>query len=60
MPFVYDISIGVRRGDEALKEELDAILVRRRDEIRGILEEYGVPLLGRGARPRRAAAADPG
>lgn len=60
MPFVYDISIGVRREDEALKEELDAILVRKRDEIRQILEAYGVPLLGRSGRPRRAADGDRG
>lgn len=48
LPFVYDISMGVRREDEAFKEELDAILVRKQAEIRQILESYGVPLLGVG------------
>jgi len=46
LPFVYDISLGVRREDEAFRDELDAILVRKQAEIRQILESYGVPLLG--------------
>jgi mxaJ protein len=45
LPFVYDISMGVRRGDNQLKEELEDILERRRTEIDGILQEYGVPRL---------------
>jgi quinoprotein dehydrogenase-associated probable ABC transporter substrate-binding protein len=44
-PFVYDISIGVRQGEEALKHELESVLDRRRIEIQGILEDYGVPLV---------------
>jgi len=48
LPFVYDISMGVRREDEAFRDELDAILVRKQAEIRQILESYGVPLLGVG------------
>jgi mxaJ protein len=35
--------MGVRRGDGALREELDRILVRRRAEIDAILGEYYVP-----------------
>ncbi len=50
LPMVYDISMGVRREDEALKEELDAIIDRRREEIRSILVEYGVPLVERPGR----------
>jgi mxaJ protein len=45
MPMVFPISIGVRPGDEALRDELNAALARRWDEIQAILEEYGVPLL---------------
>lgn len=45
LPFVYDMSIGVRRIDEALKEQLEEILERKQDEIRKILLDYGVPLL---------------
>lgn len=61
LPFVYDISIGVRRGDEALKAELEAALDRRKDEVRRILQDYGVPLVGRtGALIGAAETARPG
>ncbi len=43
LPFVYDISMGVRRGDDAFKEQLERILETRRAEIDKILDEYGVP-----------------
>jgi len=43
LPFVYDISLGVRREDTALRQELDAILARRRNDIARILDQYGVP-----------------
>jgi mxaJ protein len=43
LPFVYDISMGVRRGDEELRLKLDDFLVRRRGEIGRILDDYGVP-----------------
>jgi mxaJ protein len=45
LPFVYDISMGVRREDVALRQELDAILERRKTEIDRILADYGVPRL---------------
>jgi mxaJ protein len=43
LPFVFDISMAVRRGDTRFRDELDAFLVRRRPEIERILDEYGVP-----------------
>jgi quinoprotein dehydrogenase-associated probable ABC transporter substrate-binding protein len=43
LPFVYDISMGVRRGDEPLRDALESILRRRRTEIEKILDDYGVP-----------------
>ena len=45
LPFVYDISMGVRRGEDAFKEELEGIIERKRSEIEAILNEYGVPQL---------------
>ncbi|HKR01214.1 MAG TPA: substrate-binding domain-containing protein [Pyrinomonadaceae bacterium] len=48
LPFVFDISMGVRRGDDALREELEQILARRRNEIESILDEYGVPRIKKG------------
>jgi mxaJ protein len=43
LPFVFDISMGVRRQDSTLRDELDGILRRRRDTIESILDEYRVP-----------------
>jgi quinoprotein dehydrogenase-associated probable ABC transporter substrate-binding protein len=48
LPFVFDISMGVRRGDDALREELEDFLERRRSDIERILDDYGVPRVGRG------------
>jgi mxaJ protein len=45
LPFVFDISMAVRRGDDSLRIRLDAFLERHQVEIQRLLEEYGVPLL---------------
>jgi quinoprotein dehydrogenase-associated probable ABC transporter substrate-binding protein len=44
LPFVFDISMAVRRGDDSLRAHLDAVLERRQPEIRRLLQAYGVPL----------------
>jgi mxaJ protein len=43
LPFVFDISMGVRRGDTTLRDRLDAEIERRRPDIDRILDAYGVP-----------------
>lgn len=43
LPFVYDISMGVRRGDQPLRDALEQIIERRHTEIEKILDDYGVP-----------------
>jgi mxaJ protein len=43
LPFVFDISMGVRRGDTALRERLNTVIARRKGDIDRILEQYGVP-----------------
>lgn len=47
LPLVFDIAMGVRRGDEALRDALDEVILRRRAEIHALLEQFHVPLLGR-------------
>lgn len=42
-PFQYNIGMGVRRRDRALRDSLQTVLERRRPEIQGILKQYGVP-----------------
>jgi mxaJ protein len=46
--FDFAIAMGVRRGDSALREELDEIIARRRADIARILDEYGVPRVREG------------
>ncbi|RIL07975.1 MAG: quinoprotein dehydrogenase-associated putative ABC transporter substrate-binding protein [Proteobacteria bacterium] len=47
LPFVFDIAMGVRRGDERLRDELDGVIERRRAEIDALLARYGVPRVDR-------------
>ena len=43
LPFVFDISMGVRRGDQELRDQIDQFLEKRRPEIEQILKDYRVP-----------------
>lgn len=43
-PFQFDIAMGVRRRDRALRDSLNAVIERKEPEIQAILKEYGVPL----------------
>jgi ABC-type amino acid transport substrate-binding protein len=43
LPFVFDISVAVRRGETKFKEEIESILDRRRNEVQKILDRYGIP-----------------
>ena len=45
VPLTFDISMGVEKGNEALKSRLEAAIDRRQPDILAILEEYGVPLV---------------
>jgi mxaJ protein len=42
LPFQFAISIGVKKGKKELRDRIDEILERKKDEIGGILREYGV------------------
>ena len=63
VPLSFDISMGVAKGNDALKDRLETAIDRRRTEIRAILEEYGVPLVPAAGGPastgRSAADAAP-
>ncbi len=43
IPFVYEISMGVRQGNDALRAALDDALHRTCADVQSILSEYGVP-----------------
>ena len=59
LPFAFDISMGVKRGDDALFDRVEKALERKRAEISGILTEYDVPRVDVAALQPRAAAAAP-
>ena len=43
--FEYDIAVGVRKGDGALKDQIGDALERHRADIERLLHDYGVPLV---------------
>ena len=43
LPFHFDIALGVRQGDRALEQQLNAELARRAPEIRRLLNSFGIP-----------------
>jgi mxaJ protein len=45
LPFAFNISMGVKKGDEALKARVDKVRREHSAEINAILKEYGVPLM---------------
>lgn len=44
LPFTFNIAMGVKRGSDALKAQLERVLEKRRPEITRILVDYGVPM----------------
>lgn len=43
LPYTFAIAMGVRHGDEAFRDTLDKVIVRRRAEIDRLLADYVVP-----------------
>jgi mxaJ protein len=58
IPMVFDISMGVKRGNKMLKAQLEEVLRNKQAEIRTILEDYGVPLLASAPRVELPHAED--
>jgi quinoprotein dehydrogenase-associated probable ABC transporter substrate-binding protein len=44
LPVTFSISIGVRPGEDALREQLNSEIAKRQTDIRALLLSYGVPL----------------
>lgn len=53
--FDYAMAMGVRFGEKAWKQQIEALIDKKHDEIQAILHDYGVPLL---AEPAKAAAGE--
>ncbi len=45
LPMVFDVSMGVRKDDLALRRELDRVLAHQAAAIRALLCDYGIPVL---------------
>src|SRR3954470_10522793 len=43
LPMTFDVSMGVKNGNDALKTEVERALTSRRETIEGILDRFGVP-----------------
>lgn len=43
--FAYQMAMGVRHGESAWKQQVDALIESKQSEIQAILKEYGVPLV---------------
>jgi mxaJ protein len=43
LPMVFDISMGVRREDRELKQEIERVLAQHRPQIAVLLKRYGIP-----------------
>jgi mxaJ protein len=57
LPFAFSIAVGVRKNGKELREEIDAVLARRHEDVIRILDEYGVPRVPMTSEsPRQAAA----
>jgi quinoprotein dehydrogenase-associated probable ABC transporter substrate-binding protein len=45
LTFAFNIAMGVRRSDRALRDSLDRVVTARKEEIVSVLRQFGVPLL---------------
>lgn len=50
-PIQFDISMGVRRGDDLLLEQLNRFIATHEKEVRNLLTAYGVPLVNKADPP---------
>jgi quinoprotein dehydrogenase-associated probable ABC transporter substrate-binding protein len=45
LQFAFDMSMGVRRDDQDRRQQLEGVLLRRRGDIRNILQSHDVPMV---------------
>lgn len=45
LPFTFEISMGVKKGNEELRAAVDRALARRKSEIQEVLSRYAIPQL---------------
>jgi hypothetical protein len=45
LPFTFAISMGVRKGNYGLRDQLNTFLKNHKKEINAVLDSYGIPRL---------------
>jgi quinoprotein dehydrogenase-associated probable ABC transporter substrate-binding protein len=45
VPLQYDMALAVRRGDHTLQKQLEQVMRDKRDALRKVLDDFGVPLV---------------
>jgi quinoprotein dehydrogenase-associated probable ABC transporter substrate-binding protein len=45
VPLQYDMSLAVRRGNRTLQKQLEQVMHDKRDALRKVLDDFGVPLV---------------
>jgi len=58
IPFRYEMSMGVRKGDTALHEQLTTFLIQHKAAIDRVLRNYGVPVVDRRDRGQSSQGGD--
>jgi len=52
LPFEFDMSMGVKKGNDALFASVESVLEKKHGEILKILQDYNVPMVTRKANPK--------
>jgi mxaJ protein len=55
MKLDYDIAMGVRQSDKAFRQRIDELIGANQVKINAILEDYGVPMVGKDGQVLQAA-----
>lgn len=55
LPMTFEVSMGVKKGNDALKADVDRAVAKQRDSIDGILDTFGVPRVADDDAKRRIA-----
>jgi len=45
IPMEFPLAIGLRKNAKALKEKIEAVMIKDKDKIRKVLDDFGVPLV---------------
>jgi len=45
LPMEFELGIGLKKSDTALRDKLNLVLAQEKDKIKQILQQYGVPLV---------------